>query len=63
MSKKNLKLSHETIRVLTPDTVAGVVGGQASGSSGTAGFASAGCGPLVDADFQRRLDDLAKRRD
>jgi hypothetical protein len=61
MSKK-LKLSHETIRVLASDTLTGVAGGQASGSSGTAGFASAGCGPLVDADFQRRLDDLAKRR-
>jgi hypothetical protein len=62
MSKKTLKLSHETIRVLTSDTVAGVVGGQASGSSGTVGFASASCGPVVDKDFQRRLDDLAKRR-
>jgi hypothetical protein len=55
MSKK-LKLSHETIRVLTAETVAGVVGGQASGSSG-----SIGCYFRPVPDEQRRLEDLAKR--
>jgi len=55
MSKK-LKLSHETIRVLTSETIAGVVGGQMSGSSGPtlATFRPA-------AEQQRRLEDLAKR--
>ena len=60
MSKKTsskLTLSHETLRVLTSDTVAGVVGGQASGSSGYYGTHTWGC----DAQQPRRLEDLAKR--
>jgi hypothetical protein len=54
MSKK-LKLSHETIRVLTADTIAGVVGGQASGSSGNLGTWR------PQPAEQQRLEDLAKR--
>jgi hypothetical protein len=55
MSKKTLKLSHETIRVLTSDTMAGVVGGQASGSSGSIGR------QFQPPQEQQRLEDLAKR--
>jgi hypothetical protein len=61
MSKKpnsKLKLSHETIRVLTSDTVAGVVGGQASGSAGGYyGTHTWNCGVQQE---QRRLEDLAR---
>jgi len=58
MSKKNLELGHETILVLTSDTVAGVVGGQMSGSSGPTLANQFGS----NVEDQRRQEDVAKRR-
>jgi hypothetical protein len=57
---KKLNLSHETLRSLTSDHLAGVAGGQMSGSSGPT--LANQFGSNVD-DRQRRIDEEMRHED